>query len=419
MQTIEGFEFFPLVFDRDGKLQDPEELDALLTRATDLPATDAIFFAHGFRNDVGEATSLYTEFLKNFRTDLDRPQFQEIAGRAYVVAGVYWPSKTFRESFGEAADGTRGLQNPALAMADATEQLEELKKDATPAQRRSLDKASALLPKLEGNPDAQDEFVKHVLSVLSRASLDETEGLPQIRERSGSELLARLEAPSAGGTRGVFGSIAGKVGQFLNLTTWYVMKERSGMVGEKSVAAALRALRKGVPDIRVHLVGHSLGGRLMAACAKSLGVRPKLRPDSLLLLEAAFSHYGFSPDNGRGTAGFFRDVIEKQVVKGPLVSTFSAEDTVVGKAYAISSRLARDNSREIGDASDEFGGIGRNGALKTVEVTTSPLSAPGQPYDYKLGVINNLDGSGGLIKDHSDVTNGAVTFAFASAVART
>ena len=34
-------------------------------------------------------------------------------------------------------------------------------------------------------------------------------------------------------------------------------------------------------------------------------------------------------------------------------------------------------------------------------------------------VINNLDGSGGLIKDHGDVTNDAITYAFASAVART
>jgi hypothetical protein len=34
-------------------------------------------------------------------------------------------------------------------------------------------------------------------------------------------------------------------------------------------------------------------------------------------------------------------------------------------------------------------------------------------------VINNLDGSGGLIKDHGDVTSDAITYAFASAVART
>jgi hypothetical protein len=144
-----------------------------------------------------------------------------------------------------------------------------------------------------------------------------------------------------------------------------------------------------------------------------------LRPDSLLLLEAAFSHYGFSADNGRGKPGFFRDVITRKVVKGPFLSTFSAQDTVVGGPYSIMSRLAGDNTREIGDASDEYGGIGRNGPLRTAEVVTSRLQTPGNAYDYKADIINNLDGSGGLIKDHSDVTNEAITYAFASAVART
>ncbi len=87
--------------------------------------------------------------------------------------------------FDEAEEGTRGLHNPTLALADAKQQLEELKLDATPAQRRSLEKAAALLPKLDRSPDAQDKFVELVLSVLSRSKLDKTEGLPQIRKQSG------------------------------------------------------------------------------------------------------------------------------------------------------------------------------------------------------------------------------------------
>jgi hypothetical protein len=147
-----------------------------------------------------------------------------------------------------------------------------------------------------------------------------------------------------------------------------------------------------------------------------------LQPDSLTLLEAAFSHYGFSANNGRGLAGFFRDVIVKQVVKGPLIETFSAQDTVVGLTYSIASRLARDTTEAVGDASDEYGGIGRNGALKTAESAVQPLlSAAGlkTPYVFKTGIVNCLDGSGGLIKDHGDVTNSDVTYAFASAVAST
>jgi hypothetical protein len=423
MQIVEGFDFFPLTFDGQAKLERAQELRALRERVKSASATDAVFLAHGFRNDNADATGLYTRFLKTFRAQLSRPEFDTVSTRRFVVAGVYWPSKPFREVFDDDGDRTRGLRNPAEAMDDAKAQLEVLKDDMTAAQRAKLDKAIALLPTLQGSGKAQNEFVALVLSTLDRSALDPTEGLPQIRKQDGAELLARLGEPAAAdGTRGIgdaFGAIAGSVGRFLNLTTWYLMKERSGTVGAKGLAPVVRAVHEDRPVMKLHLVGHSLGGRLMAGCAKALGNPPALQPDSLMLLEAAFSHFGFSPDNGRGSAGFFRDVIANRVVKGPFVSTFSAQDTVVGKAYSIMSRLAGDNTREIGDASDEYGGIGRNGPLKTSEVVTGRLQKAGTPYDYKIGVINNLDGSGGLIKDHGDVTSDAITYAFASAVART
>jgi len=422
MQLIERFDFVPLTFDDRGALTSKKDFNALLDRVASPAVTDAIVIAHGFRNDARDATTLYTHFLQTLRSNLDRPEFASVAARGFVVAGVYWPSKPFREAFGDdgVEEGTRGIRREADAMALAKAELADLRRAASPAKRKKLDKAKQLLPKLEGNAKAQDEFVALVLSLLDRAAPDKTEGLPQIKKRSGSELLNRLADPN--GARGLgdaFGTIAGRVGQFLNLTTWYVMKDRSGTVGETGVAKAVRALRRARGDLKIHLVGHSLGGRLMASCAKSLADAPKLRPDSLVLLEAAFSHYGFSADNGRGAKGFFRNVVTKKVVKGPFVSTFSAQDTVVGKAYSVMSRLALDNTREIGDASDEFGGIGRNGPLKTEEVVTSHLHAPGTPYDYALDSINNLDGSGGLITNHSDVTNPAVTYAVASALART
>jgi len=157
----------------------------------------------------------------------------------------------------------------------------------------------------------------------------------------------------------------------------------------------------------------------MAACSKALSVSPMVQPDSVALLEAAFSHYGLSANNGKGSEGFFREVLVKQVVKGPFISTFSYQDLVVGKAYAISSRLAGDNVRAIGDKNDQFGGIGRNGTQKCDESTTQPMSRAGTQYTYALNVVNNLDGSGGIIKNHSDVTNADVTYAVACAIATT
>ena len=421
MQTIEGFEFFPLEFDRRGRLTSPAERDRLTTRAA--AATDVIYLAHGFRNDASEAHTLYAKFLQTFRAHLQSAAFAPLAARRYVVVGIFWPSKPFREAYGDDEAGTRRLEHPDDVQQRLAARLEQMKRDdATPTQRAKLDKAIALLPKLDGSLKAQDEFVTLVMSLVATKGDDDGDGARAVRTRKGSETLARLsDAPpvAAHGSRAigdVVGSIAGGVGRFLNLTTWYVMKERSGTVGASGVARAVRELAAAHPHLRTHLVGHSLGGRLMAGCAKALADDPPFHPDSLYLLEAAFSHYGFSADNGKGTRGFFRAVVESGVVKGPFLSTFSAQDTVVGKAYSIMSRLALDSSREIGDEHDEFGGIGRNGPLRTTEVHTQTMRHAGSPYDFKPRLINNLDGSNGFVKDHGDVTNPEITYAFASAL---
>jgi hypothetical protein len=157
----------------------------------------------------------------------------------------------------------------------------------------------------------------------------------------------------------------------------------------------------------------------MAGCAKALAQTPVVHADSLTLLEAAFSHFGLSAANREGTPGYFRDIITKNVVTGPMIATFSFQDTVVGHAYAIASRLAGDNVRAIGDANDPYGGIGRNGAQNCAEAVTEQLHLAGTPYQLRGQVVLCLDGSGGLIRDHGDVRNENVTYAFASAVAAT
>src|SRR5436305_9050935 len=97
MQSVKGFDLFPLTFDENGKLSDAGQFKDLEQHAS--AATDAIFLAHGFRNDVNEATGLYTNFLDTFRAHWSRPEFQVVAARKFVVAAVYWPSKPFKESF--------------------------------------------------------------------------------------------------------------------------------------------------------------------------------------------------------------------------------------------------------------------------------------------------------------------------------
>jgi pimeloyl-ACP methyl ester carboxylesterase len=445
MQTISGFDFFSLTFDENGKLTSSAELGSLKARAA--RASAVIFLSHGFRNSTDDATNLYTQFLTNFRAHFTRPECQILGGCDFAVAGVYWPSLALPETFPSLEGSTQSLDEDSPLIGVLTQKLNDLK-DLAPGFEPQLNQAIQLLPSLETDGGAQNNFTDLVLAVIKDPVPDPTEGFDALRDQDGAVILQKLSAPvilptapadaspdsggvlslddSGGGSTEGFastlGSILGGADRFVNLASWWIMKNRCGVVGTTGVAQAVRELAASKPGLPIHLVGHSLGGRLMAACAKSLAQNPLYQPASVTLLEAAFSHFGFSANNGQGTPGFFRDVIAKKVTKGPLIATFSAQDTVVGTTYALASRLAGDNVKAIGDANDPFGGIGRNGAIKTTESTVGKLKKAGAPdgaYQFQLGVVNCLDGSGGLIKDHSDVTNPDVTYAFACSVAST
>ncbi len=451
MKPIADFPFFPLSFDKDGKLTDDTQLTALEQHVAAEGDTDVVFIAHGFRNSEADATNLYTQFLTNLRTHLATAEFASLAPRKFAVAAVFWPSKSFKE----AADSVDGGHAQSIGGDDdaarnaAKASLEDLRDSlATPAQKTNLDKAIGMLDGLEENTESHDEFVKLVLSLTDGVTLEKSEGLDELRSKDGADVLANLKTPvilpttkgdddeggatsftppapvgdDDGTTQSIgsfFGSIFGAVGTLANVTTWYVMKNRSGTVGAAGVADAVRAIKTLPSAPRVHLVGHSLGGRLMASASKALA-NPLLQPNSLTLLEAAFSHYGFSAKGPNNPEGFFRAVIDSKVVKGPMVATFSSKDVVVGLTYSVASRLARDNTKAVGDANDQYGGIGRNGTQNCDVGVLETLHAAGVPYaDIPVGKVLCYDGSADLIKNHSDITNPAVTYLFASALTHT
>src|SRR5215472_5283092 len=126
MQSIEGFDFFGLNFDKNGVLKGA--MDELQQRAG--TATDVIFIAHGFRNSEDDATGLYTRFLHNFRANLDRPELNGVAGRNYTVVGVYWPSLAFQETFQPQSGGTVQAvsdDDSSQQQASVEQQIENLK----------------------------------------------------------------------------------------------------------------------------------------------------------------------------------------------------------------------------------------------------------------------------------------------------
>jgi alpha-beta hydrolase superfamily lysophospholipase len=80
----------------------------------------------------------------------------------------------------------------------------------------------------------------------------------------------------------------------LNLTTSYQMKERAGLIGSTALHPILQAIAKDHPALRLHLVGHSFGGRLVTTTSAGVSAATILRAGSMSLQQAAFSHDGFA-----------------------------------------------------------------------------------------------------------------------------
>jgi hypothetical protein len=135
---------------------------------------------------------------------------------------------------------------------------------------------------------------------------------------------------------------------------------------------------------------------------------------SLALLQAAFSHNGFSQK------GFFRGVIENGRVHGPILITYTVNDEAVGRAYPIASRLSGDKTAALGDKNDEYGGMGRNGAQKMSDKELDKkellLREAGEAYTFGTRIFNLQ--ADDYIANHGDVRGKQVANAVLCAVAQ-
>jgi pimeloyl-ACP methyl ester carboxylesterase len=194
------------------------------------------------------------------------------------------------------------------------------------------------------------------------------------------------------------------------------MKERAGVTGSTGVNQILSLIRAQNPKIKLHLIGHSFGGRLVTSAIAGSKDQPPVKVDTLTLLQAAFSHYGFSVSYDGSNDGFFRKVVAGEFVAGPTLITCTENDLAVGKAYPLASLLAGQIAADLGDKNDKYGGIGRNGAQKTPEASDGTLLKVGGAYKFQAGKLYNLNADA-VIKGHSDICHDEIAYALFKAIA--
>jgi hypothetical protein len=414
-------------FDEKGAYVDLKQVDEVEKLLAKERPTDIVVVSHGWNNTEKQARALYERLIDSIVAV--RPRLDAARGRKIVVVGVLWPAIQWAQDDSEGA-GAGIADDLAVLEADIAQRIED------PEIRARL---LALAPKLEGSSAAQEEFVELLRDTLPGSSEGEDgAGFDALKKAPAPEVLdaargkgggldaapaaaggaagidpAGLKPLEGGGGAGFFDSIVGAARNLVNVTTYYKMKERAGVVGKKGIADLLRRLHSAAPDAKLHLVGHSFGGRAVTAAA----VETSAPIASLSLLQAAYSHFGMAEDwDGAGKDGLFVKAPRK--VSGPIIVTHTRNDKAVGLAYPIASRLARQIGVGLGDADDPYGGIGRNGARKTPGAVTGTLLDVGGTYDFAAHDVWSLN-SDAFVTGHGDVTGKQVAYAVLSAVVAT
>lgn len=438
MGTISGFPYAELQFTKEAVIFDNNEVSALQKMLADGAITDLLVISHGWNNDLDDARSLY----KALTGKLFKSLKEQATSKKFAVLGVLWPSKKFAEKELIAGGGAAsvGGKPEEKDLELLKEQLKDLRGFFDDEESdKILKSAEKISNSIQNDNSAKGEFVQQMnklfQSVKPSGKQVEEDLIHGFEGANPGTLLMRLEdieeeeMPVPGGLQGA-ASIQGAGGaagigtalsnvfsaakNLLNFVTYYQMKERAGKVGLLGLNPVLNDLKANSPALRLHMIGHSFGGRLVTA-ATAGDKNSTLQVDSLILLQAAFSHYSFSEKYDGNANGFFRSVIKDHKVKGATIITHTHNDSAVGLAYAIASRIARQVAEGIGDATDKYGGMGGNGAQLTPEANNNFHLAKEISYNFEKGKLYNLN-SDGVITSHSDICKDEVARAVAAAV---
>jgi hypothetical protein len=440
MNTMSGFDYFEVPFTKEGSIGDASVEDQVKVYLAQQQPSDLLVISHGWLTDQEGARGLYTKVFDQFRTVLDQGVVSGLLSRQFAILGVIWPSKKYSGD-GQISGGAAGLDSGMEQALEAQlTDLADLLAEETAMSK--ISELKGLIPQLEDETSAQ-KFADGVCGLLDQGVGDEEDGTSALFSLSGNEIMQNLSLPigapptasgeggaadlggdlgsSEGGAAGLLfpGGFLGAASALLNLATYYEMKRRAGIVGCNGLNPLLQRLKQMSPDLKIHLIGHSFGGRLVTAAARGTGSQPLLHVQTLSLLQTAFSHFGFAKQFMGNKDGFFRPVVDNHCVSGCTLVTHTKNDKAVGIAYPIASALSKENAAGLGDADDQYGAIGSNGALKTPEsIDGMALQPVGHPYTFTAGKIHNLLADA-YIKSHGDIGRPEVAYAILSAVADT
>ncbi|HMG64339.1 MAG TPA: hypothetical protein VK599_15450 [Streptosporangiaceae bacterium] len=414
MTDIAGLPYYELTFAADGKLTSGGGLPAAVGAGG---ITNLFVFAHGWNDSVRTARGLYQSMFKMLAGMLgpDRP--------GTAVAGVIWPSLLFPE------DDPSGPGTPSTGA-----QLAAALAPAFPGQEHNLTTMGTMLDQQPQDAAQLVQFHQLASGLVTTPVLAPEDAGPAAAITGDTSAVfgqaaAMTKTPGSGaqGLPNPFQALWSGGKEVLRSMSYYEMKNRAGVIGRAGLGPLLASLAPAGSPLRVHLIGHSFGARLVSFALTGLpatatgGATPV---KSLTLIQGAFSHFSFArPTPCRAVpAGALAGVLDR--VDGPLLSTFTAADRAVGWWYPAASMLAHEDAQSLSDLDYQWGGMGHDGFQMSPAGVTVPLQPQGHDYGFAAGRCYLLDANKIICKNqsafsgaHSDVQHPEVAWAVRSAAA--
>ena len=376
-----------LNFDKDGGLE--------VVPVVGPEITDVVLIAHGWNEGPESALGHYQDLVGPLEVILSQNKTQW-QGHTVAYFGVIWPSSKYADDLtviNMRADA--GDPPPHAGLVAGLPAAPPLNDADLQARARDVARFLGIDPDLlatqalqaAGDNGARDALVSTLRKATSerrrlRADEQTRAEYDAAFSETGSHLFSAIggelqqlfsnvadvvaDNPLIGWLKQLRGDANAKIAYILNLFAYNEIKIRAGVVGgglADHVLNPVLADRK-----RIHLVGHSFGGRLVtAATAAAEGGKIS----NLTLLEGAFSHNALSIDRVGPINGAFRSVIDNAKVAGRIAVAHSDHDAAVWIAYPLASRVFRDSyslnlaasshGQVLGGPTDRYGAIGANG----------------------------------------------------------
>jgi hypothetical protein len=463
-------DWYPLSFQSDGTMldSDSDQLDGpngiiqALNDPTHSPLTDLWILSYGWNTSVPGGDDFYQKWTDLLRSEIEAEKQQNRLPLEYqpLFIGIYWPSIIL-------ADTT---SRPVVPPAPAVPHVDIAASSLAPHILRPV-----LVPHIAAAPMANlgtrndfiaafhpifapevqpgdatiaqdfgavyDFLVAHsvqkpepaALSAFANILKKYQPGDPHADHPVSDSVLDVNAAAISQGITNAFSSFSVSFPtaldgllEFLRVFSFWTMKARAGVVGT-GLGPLINKMKEANSSLRIHLVGHSFGAKLLTSAVYSMA-GPAPLVDSLLLFQGAFSQFAFSRHvPGLPSAvGPYVNIIEGGLVANPVAVIYSQMDLANKNLYPLGMAPILDPGMILFDlenldtyhqSSELRGAIGANG-MQGVDDIMLPVTLPWQDSDSNvasnircinlnrtpiLAQIAANDFVGHLIGAHSDV----------------